>query len=74
MADRIVVIDDGRILLDGTPDYVFEQEKILRKCGLAVPQGTELIHKLREAGMSLDGKCVTLEECIELIASELKKQ
>ena len=74
LADRVVVIDDGKVLLDGTPSYVFEQEKLLRECGLAVPQGTELVHKLREAGMPLGGKCVTLEECIELIANSLKKQ
>jgi len=72
MADRIIVLDDGRILLDGTPANVFEKEMLLKECGLAVPQGTELVHKLRAAGMNLKGDCVTLESCVDLIANELK--
>lgn len=71
-ADRIVVLDDGKLILDGSPSYVFEHEKVLRKCGLAIPQCTELIHRLRDAGISLDGECVTLEDCAALIEKSLK--
>lgn len=69
MADRIIVLDNGDVILDGTPDYVFECESILRSCGLAVPQCTELVHRLREAGFSLNGKCVTPEQCAEIITA-----
>ena len=73
-ADRVIVLDDGQILLDGTPSYVFEQEEILKKCGLAIPQCTELIHRMRDAGIALDGECVTLDDCVSLILKSLEKQ
>ncbi len=72
LADRIVVLNEGRILLDGTPSEVFEQEEILKSCGLAVPQCTELIHRLREQGIELTGECVFPEQCAEIIAQSLK--
>jgi energy-coupling factor transporter ATPase len=73
-ADRVIVLDDGSLILDGTPSEVFEQEEMLRECGLAIPQCTELVHKLRAAGISLEGECVSLEDCALLIERSLKKQ
>lgn len=67
LADRVVVLHDGHVLLDGTPAEVFERESLLRECGLNVPQCTELVHRLREAGIALDGECVSVEACAELI-------
>ena len=67
-ADRIVVLDDGKLILDGTPSYVFENEAKLVSCGLAIPQCTELVHKMRAAGVALDGECVDLEACADLLA------
>ena len=72
MADRIVVLNDGEMLLDGTPSEVFEKEALLVECGLAIPQCTEFVHRLREKEISLDGECVSFEDCVELIASSLK--
>ncbi len=74
MADRIVVIDDGSVILDGTPSYVFEQEALLRECGLNVPQCTQLIHRLREAGFDIKGECVTAKECAEAISAYISKE
>ncbi len=71
-ADRIVVLDDGRLILDGSPSYVFEHEERLRECGLAIPQCTELVHRLKDAGITLEGECVTLEDCAALIEKSLK--
>ena len=73
-ADRIVVLNDGALILDGTPSFVFEQENRLRECGLSIPQGTELVHRLRDAGISLEGECVTLEACADLIEKSLKNK
>ncbi len=67
LADRIIVLNDGRTLIDGTPSEVFEQESLLKSCGLDVPQCTELIHRLRDNGICLDGLCVFPEQCAELI-------
>ena len=74
MADRVLVLDGGSIALDGTPSEVFEKEELLRSFGLDVPQCTALVHKLRRAGIKLDGDCVTPETCAELIAVALGKE
>ncbi len=74
LADRIVVIDDGRVLLDGTPSYVFEQEQLLLHCGLSVPQCTQLIHRLREEGLVLDGDCVSVEQCADMLSTLISKE
>lgn len=73
-ADRVVVLEDGEVLLEGTPSYIFEHEKLLRNSGLAIPQGTELIHRLRDRGIALEGECVTLEDCVSLIEGSLKNK
>lgn len=72
-ADRIVVINDGESLLDGTPEYIFENEDLLRSVGLDVPQGTELVHRLRKAGITIDGDCVSIDQCVDVILESLNK-
>jgi energy-coupling factor transport system ATP-binding protein len=72
MADRIVVLNDGKMLIDGTPSEVFEQEQMLLDAGLAIPQCTELVHRLRDYGIALDGECVDFDNCVELIANSLR--
>ena len=74
MADRIVVLNDGEMIVDGTPSEVFEKEALLIECGLAIPQCTEFVHRLRERGISLDGECVSFEDCVELVARSLKSK
>ena len=74
LADRIIVLNDGNTILDGTPEYVFDHEKELLDCGLSIPQCTELIHRLREHGIDLDGDCVSLEVCAQLIIKSLNKE
>jgi len=74
LADRILVLHDGNVLLDGTPACVFEQESLLKSCGLNVPQCTALIHQLRERGLPLEGDCVSIEQCAELLVKILKKE
>ena len=72
LADRIVVLNDGKMLIDGTPSEVFEKERMLLDAGLAIPQCTELVHRLRDSGIVLDGDCVDLDDCVELIANSIK--
>ena len=73
-AGRVVVLDDGAIVFDGPPSRVFERERELVARGLDVPQCTALVHKLRAAGMKLEGDCLTVEQCAELIAREIKNK
>ena len=73
LADRIIVLDDGSKLMEGTPAEVFARDDELVKCGLSVPQCTELVHRLAKDGYRLDGDCVTLDECADLLADLLSK-
>ena len=66
-ADRIIVLDDGRILRDGTPEEVFSEPELLGSVGLDVPQSAALVHRLRRAGFDLPGKVGTPEDCVETI-------
>ena len=71
-ADRVIVINDGKIYMDGTPDRVFARAKELEAVGLEVPQCTALIDALREKGIRLEGVSTTPEACAELLAKLLK--
>ena len=71
MADRIIVLNDGALVLDGTPEYVFDHESELKSCGLNLPQCTELVHRLKDQGIELEGGCVSVDACAELIYKSL---
>ena len=62
-ADRVVVMDDGKVIMDGKPRDVFAQVKKLRSCGLDVPQSTELCHTLGIKEGVLD-----VDECVDEIS------
>ncbi len=66
-ADRVIVLNDGKILLEGTPAEVFAEPEKLTAAGLDVPQCTALVHGLRASGAALEGEPVTIEECADLI-------
>ena len=72
-ADRVVVINDGRIILDGAPSNIFAQAEILRSAGLDIPQCADLLLRLRGKGFKLEGEINTPEQCAETIARELNK-
>ena len=66
-ADRVIVLDEGKALMDGTPAEVFARADELVATGLDVPQCTSLVHALRKNGVEVDGEPVTTEECAEMI-------
>ena len=66
-ADRVIVINDGKITLDGTPREVFSNVEKLRSMGLEAPQGNELVLELKKAGLQVDGDSLTEDECIETL-------
>ena len=72
-ADRVIVIDDGKILLDGTPAEIFAEVDKLRGAGLDLPQCTDLAIRLRAAGIDIAGDINTPEQCAEAIATALGK-
>lgn len=65
--DRVIVMDDGRILMEGTPREVFARSEELRGVGLDVPEAVRMADMLRAGGMALDGEPVTLEELADAI-------
>ncbi len=72
-ADRVLVISDGNLHMEGTPEEVFSQVEELYKLGLSVPETTELIFKLKQGGMdTLSLSALTVEDCAEAIAEALK--
>ena len=71
-ADRVVVINEGELYLDGTPRQVFSQTDRLYAAGLDVPQVTELFHELNTCGFRLPDDILSEEEGAELLASALK--
>ena len=73
-ADRVIVIDDGRVLADGTPHEIFADPGRLIAAGLDVPQCTSLIHALRGEGIALAGEPISPEECAELICAALEEK
>lgn len=64
-ADRVVVVDKGRKLLEGTPKEVFKNVDLLKKIGLDVPYMTELASLLREEGLDLDDDILTVDEMVD---------
>ncbi|HBT64041.1 MAG TPA: energy-coupling factor transporter ATPase [Ruminococcaceae bacterium] len=68
LADRVVVMDDGRILMQGKPREVFSRVDELRSVGLDVPQPAELCHALRKQGIPLPQGILTAEECAEALS------
>lgn len=71
LADRIVVMEKGKILLDGTPEEIFSQYEILKKTGLDVPQITELSYQLHQAGLDIDSCILSVDELVEQITKVL---
>ncbi len=70
-ADRVVVMDNGRVVLDNTPREVFKNMALLKEIGLDVPQPTELAAELRAAGLTLPDDLLFVDECAEAIATLL---
>lgn len=74
MADRVVVMNDGRILMDGTPREVFSHVEELRAVELDVPQPTDLCARLRAKGVSLPPDILTPEECVAALEVLLEER
>ena len=66
-ADRVVVLNDGKIAIEGTPAQVFSNAKALRDAGLELPQCAQLLEALTQAGLPIDSCGITPEECARII-------
>ena len=66
-ADKVFVIDDGDLVMQGTPKEIFSQVETLQKYGLDVPQVTEVAYLLRKEGVELPADILTIEEMVGVI-------
>ena len=64
-ADRVIVMDDGKLVMDGTPREIFSRVKELKEYRLDVPQVTELAYELKQAGVNLPDGILTMDELME---------
>ncbi len=71
-ANRVVVMDDGKVVLDDVPSEVFSHVEELKRLGLDVPQVTELAYRLRKAGCPVDEHMITESECVAALAELLQ--
>lgn len=66
-ADRVAVMDQGRVVLTGTPRVVFREVDLIRSLTLDVPVAAEVAHRLRKRGISLPGEIFTVEELVNCL-------
>lgn len=72
LADRVLVMEEGRIVMDGTPQEIFTRPQELKRLRLDVPQAQELCLALREAGVDVPTDIISTEACAEMLARLLK--
>lgn len=72
MSDKVLVMDHGRLVMDGTPETIFAKEEELKSMGLAIPDAMEIVSRLRGAGLNIEGNCLTMDEAAEQIAAALQ--
>lgn len=70
-ADRVLVLDQGTVIMDGAPGEIFSRVEKLKDIGLSVPDTVELLHRLNNHGFSLPLDALTVEACARTIASGL---
>lgn len=73
MSDQVLVIHKGRLAMNGTPAEVFAREEELKSMGLALPDATEIVSRLRKEGMDLPQDCLTVDQAADAIAAVFGK-
>lgn len=73
-ADRVIVMDDGRLVMDGTPREIFSRVKDLKSYRLDVPQVTELAYELKQEGVDLPDGILTMEELMKYLLPMMKER
>ena len=73
-AGRVIVMDEGNILTEGTPREVFSQVELLKQHHLDVPQATELAYRLRSYGCGIPDGILNEEECVGALFALIRKE
>ena len=72
LADRVIILDNGKIALDGTPREIFPKTGPLRAMGLTVPDTVDLLDRLKRAGWDIPTDRLSADECADAIANALQ--
>lgn len=73
-ADRVMIMNDGEIIADGTPKQIFSNIDLLKSSGLYVPQTTELLYRLKENGVNMRTDAISVEETADAIYNALNSE
>lgn len=73
-ADRVIVMDNAKILLDGTPKQVFHEAELLKKIGLDIPEAETLARELKKSGINIDEDILTAKEFSDNILKLLRSK
>lgn len=73
-ADRIIVMDNGSMLLEGIPENVFSKVDLLKRHGLDVPQATEIIYLLNKIGVNTNSLPLATDECVNILTQLIDKK
>ena len=71
-ADHVIVMDDGKMAMEGTPREVFQRVEELRSIGLTVPDTVDLLDRLQKDDWNVPLDALTVEECADAIVSALR--
>lgn len=71
-ADRVVVVDNGKVVLDGKPAEVFKNVELIKGLGLEVPQVTELLYELRKEGLDLPLDVLSVDDAFDVLIRKIK--
>lgn len=73
MSDKVLVMDHGRLVMEGTPQEVFSRGEELKAMGLDIPDSMEIVSRLNKSGMKIEGACLTIDEAADKIAKIIKQ-
>ena len=74
LSDRLIVMNNGKIEMDGTPKQIFSQPNRLKQIGLDLPKPTELCNRLKEEGFNIDKPIITIDDAVKTIENLLKEK
>ena len=73
-AGRVIVMNGGKVIMDGTPSEIYSNQEEIKKAGLELPQCAELVRELRDFGLELSGDSTTPEKCADILCKALGKE